>query len=64
MGHAGATGWMVPLGSGSPQLAPVTAADAAAAAASNQAWLEACALRLLCTLALDRFGDFVSDQVL
>ncbi|BDA40363.1 TATA-binding protein-associated factor 172 [Coccomyxa sp. Obi] len=57
------SGWMAPGGSGRPQLAPVTAADAAAAAAANQAWLEDCALRLLCTLALDRFGDFVSDQV-
>lgn len=26
-------------------------------------WLEDAALRLLCVLALDRFGDFVSDQV-
>ncbi len=55
---------MVPGGSGRPQLAQVMAADAAAAVAANQAWLEDCALRLLCTLALDRFGDFVSDQVL
>ena len=61
-GYHGA-GWMVPGGSGSPQLAPVTTAIAAAAAAANQAWLEDCALRLVCTLALDRFGDFVSDQV-
>lgn len=30
--------------------------------AHNQ-WLEDAALRLLCVLALDRFGDFVSDQV-
>lgn len=53
----------MPGGSGRPQLAPATAADAAATAASNEAWLVDCALRLLCTLALDRFGDFVSDQV-
>lgn len=26
-------------------------------------WLEDAALRLLCILALDRFGDFISDQV-
>ncbi len=26
-------------------------------------WLEDTALRLLCVLALDRFGDFISDQV-
>ncbi|GLG94284.1 Helicase domino [Gryllus bimaculatus] len=29
----------------------------------HQLWLEDVALRLLCVLALDRFGDFVSDQV-
>lgn len=30
---------------------------------AHQEWLEDAALRLLCVLALDRFGDFVSDQV-
>lgn len=29
----------------------------------HQAWLEDLAVRLVCVLALDRFGDFVSDQV-
>ena len=29
----------------------------------NQLWLEDLALRLICVLALDRFGDFVSDEV-
>ncbi|KAK3929318.1 TATA-binding protein-associated factor 172 [Frankliniella fusca] len=29
----------------------------------HQHWLEDVALRLLCVLGLDRFGDFVSDQV-
>eukprot|EP00124_Ichthyophonus_hoferi_P002688 Ihof_evm3s194 gene=Ihof_evmTU3s194 len=29
----------------------------------NEAWLEDAAIRLLCVFALDRFGDFVSDQV-
>lgn len=29
----------------------------------NQIWLEDLALRLLCVLALDKFGDYVSDQV-
>ncbi|XP_049802115.1 TATA-binding protein-associated factor 172 [Schistocerca nitens] len=29
----------------------------------HEMWLEDMALRLLCVLALDRFGDFVSDQV-
>lgn len=30
---------------------------------NHQAWLEDMAVRFLCVLALDRFGDFVSDQV-
>ncbi|XP_053648070.2 TATA-binding protein-associated factor 172 isoform X2 [Cherax quadricarinatus] len=30
---------------------------------SHQAWLQDMAVRLICVLALDRFGDFVSDQV-
>lgn len=29
----------------------------------HQAWLEDMGVRLVCVLALDRFGDFVSDQV-
>ena len=31
--------------------------------ARNKAWLEDCALRLVAVLALDRFGDYVADQV-
>ncbi|KAF4522501.1 hypothetical protein B566_EDAN002586 [Ephemera danica] len=30
---------------------------------AHNAWLEDAALRVVCVLALDRFGDFVSDQV-
>ncbi|KAL1131032.1 hypothetical protein AAG570_012269, partial [Ranatra chinensis] len=30
---------------------------------SHQSWLEDIALRLVCVLTLDRFGDFVCDQV-
>ncbi|KAK7073415.1 btaf1 RNA polymerase II, B-TFIID transcription factor-associated, 170kDa, partial [Halocaridina rubra] len=30
---------------------------------NHQAWLEDMAVRFLCVLSLDRFGDFVSDQV-
>ncbi|CAL4066686.1 unnamed protein product, partial [Meganyctiphanes norvegica] len=29
----------------------------------HQAWLEDMAVRMICVLSLDRFGDFVSDQV-
>jgi TATA-binding protein-associated factor len=31
--------------------------------AQNTAFLDDCAIRLLCVFALDRFCDFVSDQV-
>ena len=55
-------GWMTPGGSGKPRLQGATAVDAGAAAAANAAWLEDCVVCLLCVLALDRFGDFVSDQ--
>lgn len=30
---------------------------------THKAWLEDAALRIVCVLALDRFGDFISDQV-
>jgi TATA-binding protein-associated factor len=32
-------------------------------AQANRQWLEDLALRIVCILALDRFGDFVSDEV-
>ncbi len=32
-------------------------------AAESKLWLEDLCIRVLCVLALDRFGDFVSDQV-
>ena len=32
-------------------------------ATANQLWLQDAALRLICVMALDRFGDFVSDEV-
>ena len=37
--------------------------SAALAAKSNGAWLEDMAVRLLCLLSLDRFGDYVGDGV-
>jgi hypothetical protein len=58
-----ADGWSAPGGGGKRALGAVGAGDAAAAAAANASWLEDCAIHLLCVLALDRFGDFVSDQV-
>jgi hypothetical protein len=45
------------------QLRPCSAEETTAAAAANKAWLEECVIHLLCVLALDRFGDYVSDQV-
>ena len=36
--------------------------SAAECASHNQAWLGDIASRLLCVFALDRFGDFASDQ--
>lgn len=56
-------GWTSPGGSGPLPPGPVTQADVAAAAAANRAWLEDCASHLLAVLALDRFGDYLSDQV-
>lgn len=41
----------------------VTSAHVAAARAANTRWLEDCVVHLLCVLALDRFGDYGSDQV-
>lgn len=29
----------------------------------NLLWLERLAVRLICVLALDRFGDYISDEV-
>ena len=56
-------GWALAGGSGRRALGPVSPADAAAARASNASWVEDCAIHLVCVLALDRFGDFLSDQV-
>lgn len=56
-------GWMVPGGEGPPLVASVARQDAVHAAEANTAWLEDCSARLLCVLALDRFGDYVSDKV-
>jgi hypothetical protein len=44
-------------------LAPVTADAFEAACCANAAWLEDVIMHLLCVLALDRFADYVADQV-
>eukprot|EP00798_Chlamydomonas_sp_ICE-L_P022199 gene22199-29259_t len=56
------SGWCVPGGIGKRTLGPVTASELAAAKDSNRLWLEDAIVLLLCVLALDRFGDFGSDQ--
>lgn len=56
-------GWAAPGWEGLLKLEHVTKEILDAAHASNLQWLEDCAIRLLCVLALDRFGDFTSDQV-
>lgn len=57
-------GWGASDGHGKRRLVGVKAAHAAAAAQSNATWLEDCVIRMMCVLALDRFGDFVADQVM
>lgn len=48
---------------GRRNLALVTPDAFEAAACANAAWLEDMIMHLLCVLALDRFADYVSDQV-
>jgi hypothetical protein len=48
---------------GRRKLGGVAAAQAEAAAAANASWLEGVIMHLLAVLALDRFADYVSDQV-
>jgi hypothetical protein len=45
------------------KLALLTADGFEAACCANAAWLEDVIMHLLCVLALDRFADYVSDQV-
>ena len=47
-------------GSGAGRAVGMTEAEQLQA---NERWVEDVCVRLLCVLALDRFGDFVSDQV-
>ena len=46
-----------------PRATSCDASLAAVAAKRNAAWLEDMAVRLLCLLSLDRFGDYVGDGV-
>ncbi|MEW5306068.1 MAG: hypothetical protein WDW36_008565 [Sanguina aurantia] len=57
-----ASGWALPGGSGLQQLQNVTWQQVEAAGDANKRWLEDCIVMLVCVLALDRFGDYGSDQ--
>jgi TATA-binding protein-associated factor len=56
-------GWMAAEGQGKPYLAAQPPDAAITAIAANASWLEDCIVRTVCVLALDRFADYVSDQV-
>ncbi|KAG2490891.1 hypothetical protein HYH03_010808 [Edaphochlamys debaryana] len=57
------TGWASAGGSGKRGLGLISPEHVAAARSANRRWLEDCCAHLLCVLALDRFGDYGSDQV-
>lgn len=56
------SGWCVPGLRAKRRLRSVLIADVQRARQANEAWLEDCIVLLLCVLALDRLGDFASDQ--
>lgn len=56
-------GWTCANGEGKLKLGEVGKDHVAFAVLSNFSWLEDCSLRLISTLALDRFGDYMGDQV-
>eukprot|EP00878_Enallax_costatus_P025679 GHUV01027498.1.p1 GENE.GHUV01027498.1~~GHUV01027498.1.p1 ORF type:complete len:859 (+),score=296.21 GHUV01027498.1:363-2939(+) len=57
------SGWASPGGVGLRRLGVVLPDTLEQASAANAAWLEDVIEHLLCVLALDRFADYVSDQV-
>ncbi|MEW5318821.1 MAG: hypothetical protein WDW38_010008 [Sanguina aurantia] len=61
-----ASGWALPGGqwwvTRLQQLQNVTWQQVEAAGDANKRWLEDCIVMLVCVLALDRFGDYGSDQ--
>ncbi|GMH43351.1 hypothetical protein BSKO_11273 [Bryopsis sp. KO-2023] len=57
------SGWLLPGRSGRRDLGNVQQEELSHAASANQSWLENCVVVLLCVLAMDRVGDFVSDQM-
>jgi len=65
----GGGGWAVPGGSGLLPLVYKTGGAVVQgyyheqALEANRAWLEDACIHMLCTLGLDRFGDFVSDKM-
>lgn len=59
----GDAGWAMAGGHGKMELETCSHMVAQQAAGDNAAWIEDCIVHLVCVLALDRFGDYVSDQV-
>ncbi|GAX73980.1 hypothetical protein CEUSTIGMA_g1430.t1 [Chlamydomonas eustigma] len=57
------SGWCTAGGTGKRRLALMSLQQLQAAVDANANWLEDCLVLLLCVLALDRFGDYGSDQV-
>ena len=55
-------GWAAKGGRGQLDLQASSRADAAKAVTDNKMWLDSCLAHILCVLALDRFGDYISDQ--
>lgn len=58
------TGWLAAEGRGKPTLLPITEEDLERAKIDNSTWIEECVMHLICVLALDRFGDYISDGVI
>lgn len=58
------TGWLAAEGKGKPVLLSITQADLEQAMIDNSTWVEECVGHLICVLALDRFGDYISDGVI
>ena len=56
-------GWTKENGTGLMAVEAVSEQDVVEALQKRTQWLEDCVVHLLCVLALDRFADFVSDQV-
>ena len=57
------TGWLASESRGPPHLERVQQVDVMRADWAHEEWINDCLVHLLCVIALDRFGDYVSDDV-